>query len=298
MARTAAGQLGLITVRQATETGASHDSLERRVRRGELERAGRGVLAVAGMPWTWERRAQAALMALGPGAWLSHRAAAHQLGFDGFGECPIEVSVRRGRSTRCPLATVHTTGATNRLDVVTRGRFQVSSGARTIIDLCSVGASADQLSAAIGSALRDGFTSDAFLRRRLGALRGPGRHGIRLLDTVLRGPIAHSHLERTFLRLARQAGLPVPSTQVIVKAERVMRVDAMWAHADLVVEVMGHRFHVTRADLQRDAHRRNELQELGLLVLELTTDDLAERPVQSIGRVRRNLTARLGRRKP
>lgn len=287
----AAGQLGLITVAQARATGVGQDRLERDVWRGDLERMTPGVLAIAGVPWTWERRALAALLALGPDAVLSHRAAAHQLGFDGFGECPVEVTVPRGRSVRCPLAVVDTTAAIARIDRATVGRFPVTSAARTIIDLCSGGASATEVSAAIGSALRDGRSSELFLRTRLAALRG--RRGVRLLDQVLKGPIAHSHLERVFLRLVRGAGLPAPSTQVIVQGERVMRVDAMWPDATLVVEVMGHRFHVTRVDLQRDAHRRNELQELGYLVTELTTDDLADRPAQSMGRVRRNLTARL-----
>lgn len=289
----AAGQLGLLTVRQAINSGMTQDVLERRVGRGEFERVGRGVLAIAGMPWTWERRAEAVLLALGPDARLSHRAAAHVLGFDGFGACAVEVTVTRGRSVRSPLAVVHTTAANSRLDVIRVGRFRATSGSRTIIDLCGAGVSEDQLSAAIGSAIRDGHTSEVFLRKRLAALRGRGRCGVRLLDRVLEGPIAHSHLERTFLRLVRQARMPAPQTQVILRGERVMRVDASWLDAMLVVEVMGHRFHVTRTDLQRDAHRRNELQEMGFLVIELTTDDLADRPAQSMDRVRRNLIARL-----
>ena len=38
----------------------------------------------------------------------------------------------------------------------------------------------------------------------------------------------------------------------------------------MVAEVMGHRFHCTALDLQRDAQRRNELQATGLDVLEFT----------------------------
>lgn len=71
-----------------------------------------------------------------------------------------------------------------------------------------------------------------------------------------------------------------------------MRVDALWPPERLVVEVMGHRSHCTAEDLQRDAHRRNELQEVGLFVLELTTVDLVTRPDASLARITRALASR------
>lgn len=292
LAEVAADRLGLFTTEDARKIGLSAEEVEGCVARGAYERLIRGVFAVAGVPWTWERRAQAALLATGPTAWLSHRAAAHHLGFDGFGECPIEVTVPRGRLPRSPLAVVHTTTSLHPLDFIRVGRAPVTSAARTIIDLAATGATADEQSAAIGSALRDGRTSVAFLRKRLTNLRGPGRHGVVLLDTVLRGPIAHSHLERVFVKLLVAAGVEMPEIQVIFDGEAVVRVDFFWPRARLVVEVMGHRFHVTREQLQRDAQRRGELQELDIRVLEFTTDDVAKRPDWCLTRVRRNLLAR------
>jgi predicted transcriptional regulator of viral defense system len=292
LAALAAGRLGLFTLDDARTVGVSAEQLEGYVARGVHERLVRGVFAVAGMPWTWERNAQAALLATGPAAWLSHRAAAHHLGFDGFGECPVEVTVPRGRLPGSRLAVVHTTTQLHSLDFIRVGRFPVTSASRTIIDLAAVGATADEQSAAIGSAIRDGRTSVAFLRKRLTSLRGPGRHGVVLLDAVLRGPIAHSHLERLFLKLIAAAGLEMPETQVIFDGETVVRVDFYWPRARLVVEVMGHRFHITKEQLQRDAQRRGELQEVDIRVLEFTTDDVARRPEWCITRIRRNLVAR------
>ncbi len=292
LSRIAVSQLGLFTAAQALEAGLTPWVLRQRVAAGVHERLERGLYAVNGMPWTWERRALAGLLAVGPGARVSHRAAAHLLAFDGFGESDIELTVTRGRRARTSLAMVRTTAAVHPLDVVTRGRFRVTSPARTIIDLCAVGATDLELAAAIGSATRDGGTSVQHLKARLAELRGPGRHGIRALDRVLEGPVGHSHLERLFLRLAAQAGLPAPETQKTYRGETVVRVDAVWPAAKLVVEVMGHRFHSTRADLQRDAQRRTELQEMGMLVMEVTSDDLAQRPTQTLARVRRNLIAR------
>jgi len=292
LAVVAAGKLGLFTLRDARRVGFSDDQLYRRVRAGLYERLGCGVFAVGGSPPTWERNALAGLLAVGPLARLSHRAAAHVLGFDGFGECPIEVSVPRGVRSPTDLAVVHSTTHLHPLDGIQVGRFPVTSGARTIIDLCAVGATDDELSAAIGSCVRDGYTSEVFLRKRLAVMRGSGRHGIRLLDEVLEGPIAHSHLERAFLRLVREAGIDAPETQVTIRGERVMRVDCIWEDAKVIVEVMGHRFHVTREDLQRDAQRRNELQEMGYMVIEFTASALASRPVQCMAQLQRNLLRR------
>ncbi len=293
LAAVAAGKLGLFTLADARKVGLSDDQLYARLRWGVYERLGNRVFAISGIPYTWERNALAALLAVGPLARLSHRAAAHVLGFDGFGECPIEVTVPRGIRPRTDLTVVHSTSSLHPLDGITIGRLPVTSGTRTIIDLCASPASDRELEAAIGSCMRDGRTSELFLRKRLSSMRGSGRAGVRLLDRVLEGPMAHSHLERAFLRLVREAGIEAPRTQVTIRGERVMRVDCIWEDAKLVVEVMGHRFHVTKEDLQRDAQRRNELQELGYMVIEVTAEDLARRPVQTIGRVRRNLRRRL-----
>ena len=266
--------------------------LHHRVAVGLYEHLGSSVFAIGGVPWTWERRAMAALLAAGPLARLSHRAAAHQLGFDGFGECPIDVTLPRGVKSRTSLAAVHHTSYLTPLDGITVRAFPVTSGARTIVDLCASEVTEDELGAAVGSAIRDGYTSMEFLRKRMLNLRGPGRRGIRALDAVLEGPIGDSHLEREFLKLVRAAGIRDPETQVVFDGEGIIRVDTLWRPERVIAEVMGHRFHVTREDLQRDAQRRNELQEIGNLVLEFTTLDVAKRPAYCMARLRRNLLAR------
>ena len=71
-----------------------------------------------------------------------------------------------------------------------------------------------------------------------------------------------------------------------------MRVDAVWVGEWVVAEVMGHRFHCTALDLQRDAQRRNELQELGFEVLEFPTVEIAHQPVAVTSRLTRVLARR------
>lgn len=287
--RVAAGQLGLFTLAQALEAGFSERHLRHHTEAGRFERIGRGVYSMPGRGQSWERRLLAAVLTVGRGAVVSHLAAAHLLGFDGFGAGPIELTVPRGRRARTSLAVIHTTVSLPRLDIVTVGRFRATSGARTIIDL-STRLNEERLTAAIGSAVRDGWTSEPFLDRRLREFRGYA--GTRSLVAVLDGPIGHSHLERRFLRLVRDAHLPPPRTQITYRGDRVMRVDAVWQHEWVVVEVMGHRFHCTALDLQRDAQRRIELQDLGFEVLEFATVDVARRPAYVTGRLARTLSRR------
>jgi hypothetical protein len=213
LAAITARQLGLITSTQARAAGLTSVQLRYRVRRGDLVDLGGAVLAVAGHEPTWEQTVLAALLAAGSRAVVSHRAAARLLGFDGFADSRPEVTVPRGRRPRLPAgATVHTTLRHERIDTIALAPFRMTSGARTVIDL-AVTATDRELEAAIGSAVRDGWTSVPFLRRRFAALRGPGRHGAALLASVLEAPPGHSDLERRFLRLVARAGLPLPVTQ-------------------------------------------------------------------------------------
>ena len=289
IAALATPQRGLLTVGQARAAGLSSAQICRRVERGSLLRLGGVVLALSGLELTWDRRLLAAVLAGGPGAVVSHRAAACLLGFDGFGEGPIEITVPRGRHPSVPSGTlVHTSLRLDPVDLLVLAPFRLTSGALTIVHLAST-ASEHQLTAAIGSALRDGWTSESFLRRRFALMRGPGRHGAALLASVLDGPVGHSELERQFLRLVARAGLPRPTTQRTFRGERTIRVDAIWETHGVVAEVMGHRFHCTALDLQRDAQRRNELQAMGLDVLEFTAHAIGREPNQVIDMLRRRL---------
>ncbi|HEY1279720.1 MAG TPA: type IV toxin-antitoxin system AbiEi family antitoxin domain-containing protein [Acidimicrobiales bacterium] len=289
LARTARGQLGLFTAQQAAEAGVQPRHLRYRVTTGELERLAQGVYGLHGHEPSWERTVLAAVLAVGPEAVVSHLTAARLLGFDGFRAGFPELTVPRGRRARAPLVRVHTTLVLPSTDVVTIGRFRATAGARTIIDIATR-VNERQLTAAIGSAVRDGWTSEEVLSRRIGELRG--HRGVGVVRGAVAGPIGHSYLERRFLALVRDAGISTPRTQVTYRADRVIRVDAVWDREQVVVEVMGHRYHCTALDLQRDAQRRIELQELGFEVLEFTYADLTQRPAYVVSRLTRSLRRR------
>ena len=58
----------------------------------------------------------------------------------------------------------------------------------------------------------------------------------------------------------------------------------------VVVEVTGRRGHVSDADRTRDAQRRNELQDLGLVVLEYTSTQVFEAPASVVSDLTRRLS--------
>ncbi len=98
-------------------------------------------------------------------------------------------------------------------------------------------------------------------------------------------------LERAFLRLMREEGLPRPTPQVVFESDgtRFARVDFLFEGFGIVVEVSGRQGHSSPAERARDAQRRNELQDVGLQVVEYTYEH-----VTNHGRwVRRTMRARL-----
>jgi very-short-patch-repair endonuclease len=156
----------------------------------------------------------------------------------------------------------------------------VASATRTIIDLAALGIADILLGAAIDSAVRLRLSAPSVVARRLAELRGTGRRGARLLDTLLVDAGGESELERRFLRLLRQAGLPRPRAQVVCRVDgrQVARVDFLFAGWRIVVEVSGQLGHAAPRDRTRDAQRRNELQDADHVVYEYTWGDVTTRP--------------------
>jgi len=152
------------------------------------------------------------------------------------------------------------------------------SATRTIIDLAVSGHQPDAIEKAIDSAIRLRLTSMARLTRRMTDL-APGRPGIRVLRELLFDSGGESFLERRFLALVRRERLMRPLTQVNYTANgRAMRVDFEFSDGNVVVEVSGRLGHTTDRERQKDAQRRNSLQQLGKTVLEFTTADVMANP--------------------
>ena len=115
---------------------------------------------------------------------------------------------------------------------------------RAIIDLAKT-LPAPELTVALDSAQRDRRVTEELLHDRIAALRSSGRYGIpNLLDViegceVTRG--GHSRLERRFMVLCADAGVPPPTPQVVLAEarNRIVRVDFEFPGSPVIVEMLG-----------------------------------------------------------
>ncbi len=245
-------QHGVVGRAQLLELGVGREGISRRVASGRLHRLRRGVYAVGRPQVTRYGGWMAALLACGSGAALSHGSAAAMLGV-GSERGVIEVSVPSDRAPRQAGIRVH---RRRRLaaEVLECDGIACTAVAATLIDLASyLGPRA--LERAVNEADRLDLIDPEELRRELE--RRPGRAGVARLRSLLDRDtfrLTDSELERRFLPIARDAGLPPPLTGRWLNG---FRVDFFWPDLGLVVETDGLRYHRTAASQARD-HRRDQ----------------------------------------
>lgn len=298
IAAIAVGQLGTFSRAQALDAGLSNRQLRSRVRSGMLEQTGPNAFRVAGAPSTSMSRLSALLLDVGDPVVAGGPTAAALHGFDGFELTePFHLLMPADRNVRRNGAVIHRSERFPAIDLCAVGQVPVTSVARTIIDLarwCPPG----QIRRAVEQVIADGKLSESQLFRRIGSLRSQGRYGIPMLLDVLghrelvRG--GDSWLEREFLRLLNRRGIPRPDTQVVLAraGDRIVRVDCHFPGTDLVVELMGYRFHRTRSQMNRDAERHNALLATGQRVLQFTYDQVTTTPDAVVDQTRRALIRR------
>jgi very-short-patch-repair endonuclease len=98
-----------------------------------------------------------------------------------------------------------------------------------------------------------------------------------------------SALERLFLRICHEHGIPKPEVNVRIGPYQV---DFLWRVARLVVEVDSYRYHSSRAKFRSDRARDRELGSRGLVVLRFADEELAEEPRATASTLRTHLSKR------
>ncbi len=284
LAAIAVGQLGTFTRAQALDVGLSNRQLRSRVRSGILVQTGPNAFRVAGTPSMPRSRLSAMLLDVGAPVVAAGPTAAAVHGIDGFVVAePFHLQVPADRNVRRQRAVIHRTERFGAIDRCVVDDLPCTSVARTIIDLARW-CPPTQIRRAVEQLVADGRLSESHLFRRIGSLRSQGRYGIPMLLEVLehrelvRG--GESWLEREYLRLLARHGLPRPRTQVVTTraADRIVRVDCSFPGTDVVVELMGYRFHRTRSQMNRDAERHNALIAIGKRVFQFTYDQVTRTP--------------------
>ncbi len=151
----------------------------------------------------------------------------------------------------------------------------MTSPVQTLIDL-SPRLDKPALERAINEADKYNLVHPPELRREL--IVRSGQAGVRRLRTVLDRRtfrLTRTELERRFLPLARDAGLPLPLTKQWVNG---FEVDFHWPDLGFVVETDGLRYHRTPAEQAKDRLRDQAHTAAGLIQLRFTHEQVRYEP--------------------
>jgi very-short-patch-repair endonuclease/predicted transcriptional regulator of viral defense system len=273
----AAKQHGVVAHWQLPARGIGRGLVERRLESGRWQAVHLGVYSVGHAPLTARGRWMAAVLACGAEAVLSHQSAAALWGIRGTSRAVIDVTVpARGRKNRRRIA-VHRVRTLHAEDRGAVDGIPVTSVPRTLLDLAEVVAPR-ALERVFEEAERLRVLD---LRAVQSALdRSHGRRGARALRALVaeyrdEPPPTRSELERDFLDLCRDAGLPRPAVNARVGEYEV---DMLWRSERLVVEIDGRGFHQARAAFERDRRRDAQLQVDRYRVVRITYRRLTREP--------------------
>jgi hypothetical protein len=280
----ASQQHGVVTRAQLLGAGVTARQIEHRMRAGALLREHPGVYRVGHRAPSIEARYLAAVLAGGEGAQLSGQAAAYLFALVKGSALPPEVTTGterhirgvRTRRSRSPKAgTVH------------RG-IPVTTVAQTLVDLAR-DLPLDALARACHEAGVRYRTTPAQVESLL--RRQPRTKGAAKLRTILHGntPVSLSELERRFIRLLREHGLPLPQTN---RPAGTKRVDCRWPEHHLTVELDSYRFHNSRHAWEQDRRREREAHARGDDFRRYTYGDVTEDPRLMLAELRIALRAR------
>jgi very-short-patch-repair endonuclease len=264
-------QHGVVTTRQLAACGLSARAAAHRAAAGRLHRLHRGVYAVGHPRVSLRGQWISAVLACGPGAVLSHAAAAGLWNLRPTIAKTVDVTVPTagGRAQRRWLR-VHRDPALAADEVTVRDGIPVTTPARTILDLAAT-LSERELERLLDEAQVQRLVEEPALHRVVEAHAGHHR-AAKLRRTLERHEAGAtrtwSELEERFLTMCREHGLPRP--RVNEKAAGV-RVDFLFdAPVRLAVETDGWDFHRTRQAFERDRARDAALARAGWRTLRFT----------------------------
>jgi hypothetical protein len=298
LAALAERQHGTITRAQALSIpGGSDRQLATLVHKGVLERSLPGIYVVAGMPATWERRLKVALLAGGPLAVVSHRAAAGLWRFDQYRRGRVEVLAPHPGARTGERALLHRSVELPERDRDVRQGFPITSATRTLIDMGRY-VGTNRLGKMIDDAVVRNLTSYEEIGQRAAELSRSGRNGIVTVREAMStrpggAPPPGSPLEVEVRELLTGHDLPDPVPQFAVDCgEITYQLDLAWPSAKVAVECDGFRFHRTPEQLDWDDRRRTELGLRGWLVVHVTWNMMRDDPARVVDDVRRALRSR------
>jgi very-short-patch-repair endonuclease len=267
LARIAGRAHGVVARAELLAVGVTPSGIRRRVAKGTLIVEYPGVYRVGHRAPSTEARYMAAVKACGEGAVLSGRAAACLLSLIPGPPPPPEVTTRSKRRVRGVI-----THRARRIEAMRHRGIPVTTVPRTLVDIAAQ-TDAERLARACHEAgVRYGTTP-----KQVEASLKPNTSGAGKLRLVMRGDVkvTLSTLERRFLSLLREHGLPLPRTN---RRTGSYRVDCRWPEHKLTVELDSYRYHRSRYAWEQDYRREREARARGDEPRRYTWSDVFEDP--------------------
>jgi predicted transcriptional regulator of viral defense system/very-short-patch-repair endonuclease len=293
-------QHGVVTRAQLRQAGLSEDQVDAWVQAGRIRRVFRGVYSVGSAPIGERGRIQAAVLAVGRGAVVSHRSAAFLLRIGERSPRVVDVIAPRQGGRKADGIRAHVV-AYPRRDELIRVRGIVCTGvARTVVDLAGTYGEdglRETFERVVAAGVLDVGAIEAVLesggkRRGAPALRRVIEDWRSVAETA-RYATVRSLFEAKLLPLVGAAGLAMPRINAPVRtAERVLEVDLLWDEERFVVEADSRRHHATEVAFERDRKRDLDLAEVQHHVLRVTWKQVEREPQKVFAVIRNELERR------
>jgi very-short-patch-repair endonuclease len=296
-----ARQHGAVHLHQLLDGGATKDEVRRAADRRELIRVAPEVFVTAGSPRTWRQALMVAVLDAGPGACVSHRAAAvlHRIARRDMPEV-VEITAPRTRSERLEGVIVHKPlDLRPDRDITIVDGIPCTSALRTVVDL-GVTESWLQVWDAIERAIQADLVTHRGCEWVLATLSKQGRTGCgpfrRALDErALKMKAPHPGLlEPRMAGVARRFNLPDYVYQHDVFGDGSVLADFAWLAEKVIVEVKGLKERTNPKKLTEDFEREHRLVAAGWVVISFTWSQVVRRPKYVADRILQVLVARSG----
>jgi very-short-patch-repair endonuclease len=231
----------------------------------------------------------AAVLACGPNALLSHVSAAWLWDLTKTSPLPASVCAPGYRKSRPPLR-LHEARSLAADDRALREGIPVTSLPRTLLDLAAT-VRFEWLEKMVERSedleLFDLRAVEDLLARTVGH-HGHGR--LRKAIALYKpSSFTRSSLEKRFLELWRETGLPQPRANFVIHG---FELDCYWPELRFAVELDVFETHGTRAAFERDRKRQEDLLLLGIVMTRVTGPRLEREPREVMARIRRLLEQR------
>ena len=285
-------QHGLVTRRQARDAGLGRDAWRHRLRRGDWELLTPRVARRTGSPSTQPQRALAAVLDVGPSAYVSHGAGVALCGrAPGSGSSPARSWCCGTAARRAHLAVVHHPRHLPDPFAAVLDGVPVARPALLLLQVAPR-IHPDRLARLLDWFWTRRLLSGPSVRAELAPLMHRGRPGTAPLRELLDNLPADyvppaSALEGRVAQILADAGLGRWRRQVDLGGERWCgRVDLLDEALPLVVEVNSEAHHTALTDVEADAERRRRLEAAGFTVVEVWDVEVWHAPRVVVDRVR------------